>query len=220
MTIKNEPSSLSRYSRYVRYLPFVSGVAVGVLLSIPFAAPMLGTVIEDPAATLWGAALGSGIAVMGALWVANESERTRQANAARVVEALYSDVVTKLDTLTRVYDKSGNKQAKPETLSVDEWKKVKDLARDLIKHIQELDKHRTRIDAVLPLLSAESIEALVKMEQEVSKMFASVQKYLTEWSEPANVLYASQANREQREKLGDHNRRIGNLFRVLKKNKR
>lgn len=84
-----------RISERVRYFfaahwrPLVIGFFAGILVALPLAAPWMGGVIPDGAGNLWGAALGAGMAVVGAAWV----ERSRGQSAAREVAVFLVSVL-------------------------------------------------------------------------------------------------------------------------------
>ena len=170
------------------------GFCGGMLFAFPFAAPVLGAVLPESVATLWGAALGAAMAVAGATWAANASDRRRRQDAVALILAMLEPIAFFLDELAGAYGAPstphpGDNDQEPDVLQPDDWQEVRDSANHLLRRIDLLSKRNHRIDAVLALLGSDALDAYFSFETELEAVIEVARKVEEEASAPGLTLY-------------------------------
>lgn len=174
--------------------PLVVGLGGGMLLALPFAAPVVGAVLPEAAATLWGAALGAAMAVAGAMWAAQAAERRKRQDAVALIVAMVEPIAFFLDELAFVYGPPSrphpsDTDQEPDVLDPSGWQQVKNSATHLLERIDLLAKRTHRIDAVLAVLGAEALEAYFFFETELEAVVEIARTVEGEASQPGLKLY-------------------------------
>lgn len=150
------------------------GFGTGVLVAFPLAAPILGSVIPEGVATLWGSALGALIAVAGAYLVVSFQIRTQRRVAASLVYGAFSGAVHDLkDLASKLGEPSSEEEPatgeEPTPLSRHSWILIEADARAFLKSRQVAIGQQRRIDAALNFLGPEELFGLFALESELEK---------------------------------------------------
>lgn len=191
----------------------VAGVGGGMLLALPFSAPVMGAVLPDAAATLWGAALGAAIAVAGAMWAAQAVERRKKQDAVALIVAMVGPIAFFLDELASVYGPPSSSHPtdtdqEPDVLDPSDWQQVHSSATHLLGRIDLLARRTHRIDAVLAVLGVEALDAYFSFETELEAVVEIAKNVEKEASKPGLRLYPQHPRWSVRFALRVHNSHI------------
>lgn len=152
--------------------PLICGVAIGILVAFPLAAPLMGGKILEPVATLWGSALGAIAAVSGALWVAERQVSQQRRNAAALVYSLLHGVSFALQELHEVYGPPQRAHPdptdeEPDVFTPDDWSAVADHAKAVMDEYDALKRRIHRLEAALNMLGPREMETVFFLESEI-----------------------------------------------------
>ncbi|MDO9420411.1 MAG: hypothetical protein Q7T66_07105 [Herminiimonas sp.] len=178
----------------------IIGFGAGILFAFPIAAPILGGVIPDAAATLWGSALGAVMAVAGALWVAERSSKEQQRKATALVLEMVRPIAFFLDELRGVYgypvdrDDHAENDKEPDPLTPDDWSEVRDAIETLTDQHRSLLNKLHRVDAVLNNLAPSDLATYFYLESEIEGLMESVAILREEASQPGISFYSAPAS--------------------------
>lgn len=162
--------------------PLLLGVCVGALLTFPFAAPIFGAKLPETAATLWGAALGSMLAVFGALMVSAIAEKNKRKDAVALILEMVEPIAFYLEALRKNYGLPTHREdyldvdREPDLLDPINWFHIKSDAKNILTRIELLQTRTHRIDAVLPILGADVLDAYFDVETSLEVIQRNVEK--------------------------------------------
>jgi hypothetical protein len=194
--------------------PLLCGIAIGVLVAFPLAAPLMGGKILEPVATLWGSALGAIAAVSGALWVAERQASQQRKNATALVRAMLHPVAFHLEELKDRYGPASQphppeNDEEPYVLAPEDWSKILSLAETVIERHIEFERKIHRVEAALNLLGPTEMEVFFELEAELkSAISVAVRPLRQRASEPGLRMYSGHASWSIRFALGIFNKHV------------
>ena len=161
--------------------PLFCFASVAVLLTLP----LVGLVIDDKfaasIATTWGSALGAGVAVAGALWVADRQASTQRRKAAALVHSMFVPIAYPLHHLHLVLGPpdgdAGMAGIQPDELSAGRWQHIAELGQHITQAHEEFNTRIHRLEAMLHFLDPHDMESVLRLE---SYIRISVQQGIAE----------------------------------------
>jgi hypothetical protein len=119
----------------------LTGIALGALVGVTLAAPVLGWELPDASATMLGSALGAAAAVFGAFWLQRHEQAERRSSLATAMLAIVAQTDQILDHWSDLI--------KAETEPRDYWKEIvlmRALAVDIDRFAAQLFTDVVRFD--------------------------------------------------------------------------
>lgn len=161
----------------------LAGVAGGILVAFPLAAPVVGSVIPEGASTMWGSALGAIIAVTGAYLVAGYQFNEQRRSAASLMYGIFSEPVYKLTHLMETFGLPSstvrpNEGYEPVEITREQWTLVIDAANDFRKSHASALQQSHRIDSALNVLRPTELFSVFSLELELKGTNEVVTKLL------------------------------------------
>jgi hypothetical protein len=159
--------------KYQSTWALIVGFGIGVLAAFPFAAPVIGSVIPESAATLWGSALGALIAVGGAFWVSDHSQRAIRRNAAAIVLEVVDATVSWLEDLSNAYghpvarEDAAEHDDEPDILTPENWNSVRASVDAVFAEYGAMNKKMHRVEGVITMLGLEELRSYLALELEL-----------------------------------------------------
>jgi len=146
--------------------------AIGVLFAFPVVAELLDRKLLDSVATLWGSALGAIAAVSGAFWVADRQVAQQRKMAAALVRRMFYPTVFALNQLASLYGPpsrpyGSDTDLEADIFSAEKWQNIADHAKFVIDSHNVFVARIHRYEAVLNLLSADSLGTALALETEL-----------------------------------------------------
>ena len=93
-------------SKFGKWASLIAAFLLGMLVALPFGAPLFSAKFPDGVPELWGAALGAALAVAGSVLVINWQQHRAQRDAARITTMILTDLRLALQVYARAADAS------------------------------------------------------------------------------------------------------------------
>ena len=209
---------MKRMTLRVEHWILLVGVALGILVAFPLAAPIFDAKIPDGAATLWGAALGAVIAIGGSFWVADRAQHSEQRSVVDLFFSIVEPSVFLFQDTVEEYGRpsirSGTQEEdrEPDLLDEEKCRRIMTSAQAFAREYQVVQKRVARIDSSLHSLGARKLQIFLALEVEMDFAYGCSSRLLSQIRGSMESMSPMHASPELRSEMAEHAEQLNELL--------
>ncbi|MGO0792774.1 hypothetical protein ACTOWA_23210 [Herbaspirillum seropedicae] len=209
---------MKRITLRVEHWIFLVGVALGILVAFPLAAPIFDAKIPDGAATLWGAALGAVIAIGGSFWVADRAQHSQQRSAVDLFFSIVDTSVFLFQDIVAEYGRTSfrsdtqEEDREPDLLDEEKCRHIMISTQAFVREYQVVQKRVARIDSSLHSLGASKLQIFLALEIEMDFAYGCATRLLSQIRGSMESMSPMHASPELRREMAEHAEQLNELL--------